>query len=73
MTSKQPQRSDLTSDLKYMAQITYATMFVWTVLTLFGTNGRKKKERRKNPVSSTRLVGFAAIKMGQSLRATFSS
>ena len=29
--SKQPRRSDLTSDLKSMAQTTYATMFVWAV------------------------------------------
>ena len=32
MASKQPRRSDLTSDLKFMAQITYANMFVWTDL-----------------------------------------
>ena len=38
VASKQPWRSDLTSDLKFMAQTTYATMFVWTdldVLKLF--------------------------------------
>ena len=57
MTPKQPRRSDLISDLKFMAQITYATMFVWTVLTPLGPNGG-----RKNPLSSTRVVGFAATK-----------
>ena len=44
MTSEQSRRSDLTSDFKFLAQITYATMFVWTVLALFGPNGGKKKE-----------------------------
>ena len=34
MASKQLQRSDLTSDLKFMAQATYATMFVWTDLAV---------------------------------------
>ena len=29
--SKQPRRSDLTSDLEFVAQIAYATMFVWAV------------------------------------------
>ena len=29
--SKWPWRSDLTSDLEFVAQIAYATMFVWTV------------------------------------------
>ena len=43
-----------------MAQTTYATMFVGTVLALFGTNGGKKKERRT--FSSTRPVSFAAGK-----------
>ena len=51
MASKQPWRSDLTSDLKFMAQTTYATMFVWTdlvVLKLFCIFlERKKKERKK--------------------------
>ena len=36
MASKQPLRSDL----KFMAQTTYATMFVWAV---FGPNGGKKE------------------------------
>ena len=31
VASKQPRRSDLASDLKSMAQTTYATMFVWAV------------------------------------------
>ena len=44
VASKQPQRSDLTSNLKFMAQTTYTTMFAWTVLTFFGPNGGKKKE-----------------------------
>ena len=35
MASKEPRRSHLTSDLKFMAQFTYATMVVWTVLAFF--------------------------------------
>ena len=48
MASKQPWRSDLTSDLKFMAQTTYATMFVWTdlaVLKLFLHLFRRKKKK----------------------------
>ena len=29
--SKQPQRSDLTTDLESLVQTSYSTMFVWTV------------------------------------------
>ena len=47
------------SELKPMAQITYATMFALTVLALFGRNCGRKKERT---FSSTRVDGFAAIK-----------
>ena len=65
MACKQPRRSHLTSDLKYMAQTTYATMFVWTVLDLL-LNFLRKKERKKEdertPLISTRVVGFAATK-----------
>ena len=63
MASKQPWRSDLTSDLKFMAQTTYATMFVWTdlaVLKLFLHLFRKKEEEES---VSTRVVGFAATKI----------
>ena len=64
MASKQPWRSDLTSDLKFMAQTTYATMFVWTdlaVLKLFlHLLGKKEEEERK--FVSPRPVGFAAGK-----------
>ena len=48
MASKQPWRSDLTSDLKFMPLTTYATMFVWTdlvVLKLFLHLFRKKKKK----------------------------
>ena len=51
MASKQPRRIDLTSDLKFMAQTTYATMFVLTVWPPFGQIIKKeerKKERKKN-------------------------
>ena len=66
MASKQPWRSDLTSDLKFMAQTTYASMFVWTdlaVLKLFLHLFGKKEERRKKKEEfvSTRPVGFANV------------
>ena len=50
MASKQPRRSILKSDLKFMAQTTYTTMFVWTVLTSFWHFDRKKKERTNLPL-----------------------
>ena len=56
MTSKQPQRSDLTSDLKYMAQTTYATMFVWSVLAFF------RQMIKKEEFVSTGVGGFTATK-----------
>ena len=47
-----------------MAQTTYTTMFVWTVLTFFDQFDRKKKERKKKErkkeerkFSSTRVAG----------------
>ena len=55
--SKQPWRSNLKSDLKFMAQNTYATTFLWTVLVFFWTKWRKEEERQ---LTSTRPVGFAA-------------
>ena len=60
MASKQPRRSDLTSDLKFMAQTTYATMFVWTVWPSFGQ--MIKKERKKEEFVSPRPVCFPAGK-----------
>ena len=58
MASKQPQISDLTSDLKYMAQTTpwstetfqgspttHAAMFVRTVLAIFFYLGEKMKKK----------------------------
>ena len=45
-----------------MAQITYATVFVWAV---FGPNDGKKKERKKEHISTLLdLLGFAASKKG---------
>ena len=44
MASKQPWRSDLTSDLKFMAQTTYATIILWTVLTFCWTLIKKEEE-----------------------------
>ena len=55
MASKQPQRSDLTSDLKFMAQITYATMFFGLFWPSFGPNGGKKKEEERQ-LASTRVA-----------------
>ena len=51
MASKQPRRSDLTSDLKSMAQTTYVTMFVWTdlaVLKLFCIFLERRKKKKEN-------------------------
>ena len=51
MALKQPRRSDLTSDLKFMAQTTYATMFVWTdlaVLKLFLHLFRRRKKKKNS-------------------------
>ena len=47
MTSKQPWRANLTSYLKFVGQITFAVMFVWTVLALFGPNDGNKERRNK--------------------------
>ena len=47
MASKQPRRSDLTSDLKFMAQTTYATMLFGLFWPLLDHFDRKKKERRR--------------------------
>ena len=44
-------RSDLTSDLKSMAQTTYATMFVWTdlaVLKLFCIFLEERRRKKEN-------------------------
>ena len=61
MASKQPRRSNLKSDLKFLAQTTYATMLIWAALTFCDHFDRRKKER-KNQLTSTRPVGFAAGK-----------
>ena len=63
MASKQPRRSDLTSDLKFMAQTTYATMLFglfWPLLDHF--DRRKKEERKKDNSPLLDLLGFAAGK-----------
>ena len=59
--------SDLTSDLKFMAKTTYATMFVWAALDFFWTF-----IKNKNEFVSTRVVGFAATNNTHSL-VSFSS
>ena len=56
MASKQPWRSNLKSDLKFMAQTTYATMFVRTDLAFFCII---LERRRRRKFVSTRPVGFA--------------
>ena len=61
MASKQPWRSNLKWDLKFTAQTTYTTMFVWTVLTFFLKFDRKKEEQIKKDNSPLLdLLGFAA-------------
>ena len=63
MAFKQPRRSNLKSDLKFVAQTTYATMLVWTVLAFFGQIIKKKDE-----FVSARPVGFAAGKNATTFR-----
>ena len=64
MTSKQPRWSAVRSDLRFefVGPNCICYNAVWTVLGLFGTNGRKKEERKKEEriFSSTRVDGFAA-------------
>ena len=57
MASKQPRRSNLTSDLKSVAQTTNATMLVWTVLAPFEHRENMEEERRH----STGAVGLKAL------------
>ena len=58
MAIKQPLKSILKSDLKFMAQTTYATMFVLTVLTSFwNLTERKKKEEEEH----LRLLDLSAL------------
>ena len=47
MASKQPRRSNLKSDLKFLTQTSYTTMFVLTVLTFFDHFDRKKEEEEQ--------------------------
>ena len=57
--SKQPQRSDLTSDLKFMAKTTYATMFLFRLfLPILELRLRKKMIRRIGLYYYCRVVGF---------------
>ena len=42
--SKRPQRADLTTDLEFVAQTSYGTMFSWAGLAFFWTLIRKKKK-----------------------------
>ena len=67
LASKQPQRSDLTSDLKSMTQTTYATMFVWTDRPSFGQMIKKKEERKKN-LSPPELLASPQLKTVENLR-----
>ena len=57
--SKQPRRSNLKSHLKFVAQTTYATMFVWTVLVFFeqmAERGKKEEHLRQLDLLSSPLV-----------------
>ena len=45
--SKQPQRSNLTSDLEFVAQITYETMFVWAVWASVCSLAERRRLRKK--------------------------
>ena len=60
MASKQSRKSYQT-DLKFLAQITYATMFVWTVLSFLEI---LLEEGKKDEFGSTKVVGLVATKKG---------
>ena len=66
-----PKRSNLTSDLKFVAQITYATMFLWAVSAFF----RKKNRRWKNlpllDLSASPQVKMAIYKISPDPQETF--
>ena len=60
MASKRSQRSDLPSDLKFMAQTTHKICLFRLFWTFFIFEGRKNKEE----FVSIRVVGFAEAKKG---------
>ena len=60
MTSKQPWRSDLTSDLKFMAQTTYATMFIWPDLVVLKLHLHLFRRRRKKKEENLALLDLSA-------------
>ena len=45
-----------------MAQITFYTMFVWTVLAFLDQMMERKKERKTKGRTFSRVVGFAGTK-----------
>ena len=63
MTSNQPLRSDLTSDLKFMAQTTYATMFVWTDLAVLKLILHLFRIRKKENLPLLDLSASPQVKM----------
>ena len=68
MTSKQPRRSNLKSDLKFMAQTTYATMFVWAVLSFLEQMAeRRNKKKKKEHVRLLDLLALPQVKISYNL------
>ena len=65
MASKHPRRSHMTSDLKFMAQITYGTMFVWTFLAYVWTNDGKIEERKKKDNSHLTVLDLLCFAAGK--------
>ena len=60
MTSKQPQRLEVRSDLRFeFFGPNFICRHVWTVFAHFGPNGGKKEERKKKEerqLASTRVA-----------------
>ena len=65
MTSKQPRRLEVRSDLgfEFFGPNCICYHVIWTVLAPFGANGGKKERKKKEDNSPLlELLGFAATK-----------
>ena len=67
MASKQPRRSDLTSNLKLMTETTHAKM-VFRTLLAFSAPKWLRKEKRRRTSASTRDVGSFSSPVDTSMK-----